>query len=91
MSQYLLADTLGLSAVHINRVLRELREGGTVTFQNGQVVFGDFEKLVAFADFDRGYLDHDGPLLRQGTRLVFSIIHNKNSCLLTFLRIRYLT
>ena len=64
LSQYLLADTLGLSAVHVNRVLRELREGGMVTFQNGQVVFDDFDKLVVFADFDRAYLDHDGPLLR---------------------------
>ena len=64
MSQYLLADTLGLSAVHINRVLRQLREAGYVTFQNGRVAFDDFEGLVAFADFDRAYLDHDGPLLK---------------------------
>lgn len=64
LSQYLMADALGLSAVHVNRVLRELREAGFVTFQNGQVVFDDFEGLVAFADFDRIYLDHDGPLLK---------------------------
>ena len=64
LSQYLLADALGLSAVHVNRVLRELREAGFVTFQNGRVEFNDFEGLVAFADFDRSYLDHDGPLLR---------------------------
>ncbi|MDP4031335.1 MAG: Crp/Fnr family transcriptional regulator [Pseudorhodobacter sp.] len=64
LSQYLLADTLGLSAVHVNRVLRELREAGLVTFQHGEVVFDDLDALVAFADFDRGYLDHDGPLLR---------------------------
>lgn len=63
LSQYLLADALGLSAVHVNRVLRELREAGLVTFQNGQVTFDDFDGLVAFADFDRIYLDHDGPLL----------------------------
>lgn len=64
LSQYLLADALGLSAVHVNRVLRELREAGLVTFQKGEVQFDDFERLVALADFDRGYLDHDGPLLR---------------------------
>ena len=64
LSQYMMADALGLSAVHINRVLRELREGGMVTFQNGLVQFDDFNALVAFADFDRAYLDHDGPLLR---------------------------
>jgi CRP-like cAMP-binding protein len=64
LSQYLMADALGLSAVHVNRVLCELREGGMVTFQNGQVVFDDFDALVTFADFDRAYLDHEGPLLR---------------------------
>lgn len=64
LSQYMLADALGLSAVHINRVLRELREAGLVTFQRGQVVFDDFDALVEFSSFDKSYLDHDGPLLR---------------------------
>jgi len=64
LSQYMLADTLGLSAVHINRVLRELREAGLVTFQNGKVTFHDFAGLVSLADFDKAYLDHDGPLLK---------------------------
>lgn len=63
LSQYLLADALGLSAVHVNRVLRELRESGLVTFQHGQVEIHDFKKLAQLADFDRTYLDHDGPLL----------------------------
>jgi CRP-like cAMP-binding protein len=35
LSQYLLADALGLSAVHVNRVLRELREEGLLTFKRG--------------------------------------------------------
>ena len=64
LSQYLMADALGLSSVHVNRVLRELREAGLVTFQNGMVTFDDFDGLVTFADFDRAYLDHDGPLLK---------------------------
>ncbi len=64
LSQYMLADALGLSAVHVNRVLRELREAGLVTFQRGKVTFDDFEGLVSLADFDRHYLDHDGPLLK---------------------------
>jgi CRP-like cAMP-binding protein len=63
LSQYLLADALGLSAVHVNRVLRELREEGLVTFQKGQVIFDDYDGLVDFAAFDRTYLDHEGPLL----------------------------
>ena len=62
LSLYLLADALGLSAVHVNRVLRELREAKLATFRNGRVDLTDFNGLVALADFDRDYLDHDGPL-----------------------------
>lgn len=64
LSQYMLADALGLSAVHVNRILRELREAGLVTFQHGQVVIHDFDGLVTLADFNLHYLDHDGPLLK---------------------------
>jgi CRP-like cAMP-binding protein len=64
LTQYMLADALGLSAVHVNRVLRELREEGLSTFSKGMVVFDDFDALVELAGFDRNYLDHDGPLLR---------------------------
>ena len=64
LSQFMLADALGLSAVHVNRVLRQLREMGLVTFQKGHVTFDDFEGVVALADFDKAYLDHDGPLLK---------------------------
>lgn len=32
LAQPLLADALGLTAVHVNRVLRELREDGLLTF-----------------------------------------------------------
>jgi CRP-like cAMP-binding protein len=58
VSQYLLADALGLSAVHVNRVLRVLREDKLLTFRNGRVVLQDFDGLVALSNFDREYLDH---------------------------------
>lgn len=64
LTQYHLADALGLSAVHVNRVLRHLRDDGLVTFQKGRVVFDDFDRLRKMAGFDTGYLDQDGPLLR---------------------------
>jgi CRP-like cAMP-binding protein len=64
LTQYHLADVLGLTAVHVNRVLRNLREDGLVTFQKGHVTFVDFQRLKDFAGFDLDYLDHDGPLLR---------------------------
>ncbi len=64
LTQYHLADALGLSAVHVNRVLRKLREAGLVTFQDGEVLFDDYNGLVALADFDPTYLDQTGPLLK---------------------------
>ena len=64
LTQYHLADVLGLSAVHVNRVLRKMREEGLVTFKTGRVVFDDFGRLKALAVFDTAYLDQDGPLLR---------------------------
>lgn len=64
LTQYHLADVLGLTAVHVNRVLRTLREEGLVTVRMGRVTFDDFEGLRDFSGFDTDYLDHEGPLLR---------------------------
>ncbi|KPQ05629.1 MAG: cAMP-binding putative transcriptional regulator [Rhodobacteraceae bacterium HLUCCA12] len=63
LTQYHLADVLGLSAVHVNRVLRHLREEGLVTFRQGHVIFDDFARLKTLAAFDTAYLDQEGPLL----------------------------
>lgn len=64
LTQYHLADALGLSAVHVNRVLRHLREDGLVTFQKGRVSFKNLNALTELAGFDIEYLDQAGPLLR---------------------------
>ncbi len=56
LTQYHLADLLGLSAVHVNRVLRDLRVQGLVTFQNGRVEFDDLQRLSDFADFDHDHM-----------------------------------
>jgi CRP-like cAMP-binding protein len=52
LTQYHLADGPGLSAVHLNCVLRRLRELGLLTFRDGQVVFDDYAGLVKLAGFD---------------------------------------
>ena len=52
-----LADALGLTTIHVNRVLRQLRERGLVTFRNGRVEFHDLESLRDLADYHSGYLD----------------------------------
>lgn len=59
LSQYQLADYLGLTSIHTNRILRALRELGLLTFQKGQVVFLDYQALVDYARFDPAYLNHD--------------------------------
>ena len=64
LTQYHLADALGLSAIHVNRVLRQLRESGLATFRDGHVSFEDRERLADLAGFDPAYLDHIGPLLK---------------------------
>ncbi len=64
LTQYDLADSLGLSAIHVNRVLRQLREHGLVTFRGGHVTFDDYGRLVDLAEFDPAYLDQTGPLLK---------------------------
>jgi DNA-binding transcriptional regulator LsrR (DeoR family) len=64
LTQYLMADALGLSSVHVNRVLRKLREAGMVTFRDGLVTFDDYDRLAEFADFETTYLDQLGPLLK---------------------------
>lgn len=56
LSQYQLADILGLSSIHINRVLRSLREKGLLTFQDGKVTFDDYNQLVASVNFNTVYL-----------------------------------
>ena len=63
LTQYLLADALGLSAVHVNRVLRQLREANLLTFRDGFVRFENYDRLAEFAQFDATYLDQVGPLL----------------------------
>ncbi|MEH6836498.1 MULTISPECIES: Crp/Fnr family transcriptional regulator [Falsihalocynthiibacter] len=63
LTQYLLADALGLTAIHVNRVLRQLRESGLVTFRDGYVTFDAYDRLTEFAEFDPTYLDQIGPLL----------------------------
>jgi CRP-like cAMP-binding protein len=46
LTQTQLADHLGITAVHMNRVLKDLRDSGIVTVRNGQVQIGDLNALV---------------------------------------------
>lgn len=56
INQTELGECLGLTVVHTNRVLKELRERGLAQFRNGVVTIHDIERLKAFAEFDPTYL-----------------------------------
>jgi CRP-like cAMP-binding protein len=56
VTQTEIGDTLGLSAVHVNRTLMELRRAGLVSFQSKQLVIHDYLKLQNVAGFDARYL-----------------------------------
>lgn len=51
LNQYVLADALGLSAIHVNRVLRQLREQGLLTYKAHRVTILDMERLKVLAGF----------------------------------------
>ena len=56
LSQLLLADALGMTPVHLNRVLKELRMSGSMTLQRGSLIIVDPVKLIQIAGFDENYL-----------------------------------
>jgi CRP-like cAMP-binding protein len=51
-----LADTLGISAVHINRVLQQLREDGLIILKNRHLIFPELSRIMEFAQFTPNYL-----------------------------------
>ncbi|HEV7444754.1 MAG TPA: Crp/Fnr family transcriptional regulator [Steroidobacteraceae bacterium] len=60
ISQADVADALGISAVHINRVVQALRTSGRITWSNDLVTIPDLQGLKDFAEFDPAYLCFDG-------------------------------
>jgi CRP-like cAMP-binding protein len=60
ITQTELADTMGLSLVHVNRVLQRLRGEGVVEFHNGKVIIRDSDRLREIALFDPIYLHQQG-------------------------------
>ncbi|MFD2058401.1 Crp/Fnr family transcriptional regulator [Mesorhizobium calcicola] len=56
LTQHELADILGMTTVHVNRTLRELRKADLVSFKAGHVEVINRKKLVETAGFDKEYL-----------------------------------
>ena len=69
LTQSQLADHLGITAVHMNRVLKEFRDAGILTIRNGRVQITDLNSLVrraaplldAHERSDPAYVGNDPP------------------------------
>jgi CRP/FNR family transcriptional regulator len=69
LAQTQLADHVGITPVHVNRVLRAFRESGIVTVRDGEVVIGNLGELARLAHplldtYERRTPEYVGP---QGT------------------------
>jgi CRP-like cAMP-binding protein len=62
LTQNDLADATGLTAVHVNRTLQELRRDGLIELDRKQLQIVDLERLIDVAMFNPNYLhlDHEG-------------------------------
>lgn len=65
ISQADLADTLGISSVHVNRTLQDLRSRDLISWKSKQVHILDVPRLKGFAEFNPNYL-HLTPRLNNG-------------------------
>jgi CRP-like cAMP-binding protein len=62
LTQNDLADATGLTAVHVNRTLQELRSDGLIELERKQLNILDLERLIDVSMFNSNYLhlDHEG-------------------------------
>jgi CRP-like cAMP-binding protein len=56
LTQMVIGDALGLTPIHVNRVLRKLRLSGVMSLSGGNLVIADITKLATVAGFDDNYL-----------------------------------
>ena len=56
LTQIVLSDALGLTPVHVNRVLRKLKESGIMEVGSGTLTISNIVKLAEVAGFAENYL-----------------------------------
>ncbi|RVA34336.1 helix-turn-helix domain-containing protein [Mesorhizobium sp. M7D.F.Ca.US.004.03.1.1] len=56
ITQAELADVLGLSVVHMNRIVGELRKLGAITWADQSLTIVEWDRLQEIAEFDPTYL-----------------------------------
>ena len=65
LTQTELADTTGITKVHINRLLMRLRKDGLISLKGRKLTILNFERLAEIAGFYESYLHTDGPPVEQ--------------------------
>ncbi|MDB5442695.1 MAG: cyclic nucleotide-binding protein [Phenylobacterium sp.] len=68
LSQTDLADSAGLSAVHVNRVIQQLRDEGLISWRGHVLKVLDVAALEALAGFNPNYLHLGGAAVAEGAR-----------------------
>ncbi len=64
MTQEQLADAVGLTSVHVNRVLKQLGEEGLIERDRRSIMIVDWKRMREAGDFTERYLHHDAMRLR---------------------------
>jgi CRP-like cAMP-binding protein len=62
LTQEEIGQTMGLSTVHVNRMLQELRAQGLIVSSGKRVTVNDLDRLMAFAEFNPNYLHQQAAL-----------------------------
>ena len=57
LSQGEMADVMGLSLVHMNRVIQTLRREKVIAWANQRITILDWDRLKEIAEFDPAYLN----------------------------------
>jgi CRP-like cAMP-binding protein len=66
LTQTVIADALGLTPIHTNRVLRQLERDGLLERDNGWILFRDEARLAEISQFDPSYFHLDAFRMRLG-------------------------
>lgn len=66
LTQTVIADALGLTPIHTNRVLRQLERDDLLERDNGWILFKDQRRLAEISQFDIGYFHLDAFRMRLG-------------------------
>jgi CRP-like cAMP-binding protein len=61
LTQEFIGNTLGLTTIHTNRVIQQLRADGLIVFGRRRLMILDLDRLRSAADFHPAYLDRTRP------------------------------